>query len=91
MRAELLRLIAHLVHKVRAEDAIRESGEVLDGGSVHQLPARGQLAGKHQRTESRTRKVNGRCVSGRTGTDDDGRSNVALLLCSHAFHDSGPT
>src|SRR4051794_15857244 len=73
--AEPLRLLAHVVHQVRALDAIDETGEVLHLGRLHQGTA--VLHALHyQRAEVGARGVERSGVSRRTGPDDDDVTDV---------------
>ncbi len=78
--AEALGLLAQVVHELRAHDAVREAGVVLDVGGVHQRAAGGDRALEHQRLQSRAGQVDRGGVAGRTGPHDDG---VAHLLVAH--------
>ena len=68
---EALGLPLHRVHKVGAENAVGESREVLNLRGVDQLTSRGQRARDDGGVESGASQIDGRRVSGRTGTDDD--------------------
>ena len=69
--AEALGLGAHVVHEVGAHDAVREAGEVLDLGRVHQRAAGGHGALEDEGREVRARGVDGGGVARGAGADDD--------------------
>ena len=71
VRAELLGLLAHVVHEFGALNALGEAGEVLDLGRVHERAARGQLSGQHDRGEAGAGRVDRGRVAGGTRADDD--------------------
>src|SRR6185437_14827294 len=75
LRAETLRLGAHRLHELRAEDAVAEAGIVLDVGGDHQLAAVGEAL-EDERLQVRARGVERRRVAGRTAADDDDLANV---------------
>ena len=68
---ELFGLLTHIVHQLRAEDTLGETGEVLNFSRVHQRATGSQGTGNDNRLESSARSVNSRSVSRRTGADDD--------------------
>ena len=70
VRAELLGLLAHIRHQIRAHDALGEAREVLNLGGVHQLAAK-LVTLKHQGLKLGARRVQGGGVAGRPGADDD--------------------
>src|SRR6266536_1623363 len=80
--AEALRLLPERVHQRGAVDALDEARVVLHQRGQHELPAR-LHPGEHERREVGPRRVDGRRVAGRAGSDDDhlarGR-HVSLLL-----------
>ncbi len=92
--AEALGLPAHLVHEVRAHDALGEAGVVLHLGGVHQGAAALERALEHHRLEVGAGGVDGRGVAGGAGADDDdvvhgghaspsrGRSAATIVVCS---------
>ncbi len=71
-RAEPLRLAAELVHEVRSHHTVREAGEVLDIGRVHERTARGHGALERQRGQAGAGQVDRGGVPRRSGADDDG-------------------
>ena len=71
VRAELLGLLAHVVHELGALNALRETGEVLDLGRVHERATRSQLTGQHDGGEAGAGRVDRGRVAGRTRADDD--------------------
>src|SRR3954447_15305905 len=76
--AELLGLVAHVVHELRALDALREAGEVLHLGGGHQRAAELRTL-EHQRVEVGAGGVDGRGVSGRARPDDDQVTHAVVL------------
>ena len=74
--AEPLGLGAHVLHQVRAHDAVAEAGEVLDLGGVHQRPAGGDRTLEDQRLEVGARGVDRGRPAGRAGADDDDVADV---------------
>src|SRR3954452_18440810 len=75
---ESLGLGAHVVHELRALDALGEAGEVLDVGSGHERAAELRTL-EHQRVEVRTGGVDGSGVPGGTGPDDDQVAHAVVL------------
>jgi hypothetical protein len=69
---EALRLLAHLAHQLRAEDAGREPRVVLDVGGEHELAA-GLRALDHDRLQVRAGGVERRGQPGRAGARDQHR------------------
>ena len=65
-----LGLLAELQHQLGAKDPVGETGEVLDVGGEHELPA-GADALDHDRVQVRPGGVDGRREPGRAGSDDD--------------------
>ena len=76
--AEALGLGAHVVHELRALDALGEAGEVLDLGGRHQRAAE-LRALEHQRVQVGARGVDGGGVPGRAGPDDDQVADAVVL------------
>src|SRR6184192_2559976 len=56
-RAEFLRLLAHVFNELRAQDAVREAGEIFDVRGKRELAA-GLMAVDHQRFKVRARRIN---------------------------------
>ena len=78
---ETLGLRLHLLHELGALDALGETGKVLDVGRVHELAAHLDRAGNNERLEVGTRRIDGRCESCRTRSDDDDLTqNCSLWL-----------
>ncbi|EMF27163.1 sugar ABC transporter ATPase [Streptomyces gancidicus BKS 13-15] len=75
--AEALRLGPHVVHELRAHDAVLETGEVLHLGGVHQRTAGGDSALEHEGLQRRTGGVERRRVAGGPRADDDHVTDVA--------------
>lgn len=69
--AEAFGLGPHVVHQLRAHDAVAEAGEVLHLGRLHQCAAGGDRAFEDQRLQRGAGGVEGGGVSGGAGTDDD--------------------
>ena len=67
--AEPLRLSLEELHELRAQDALREAGEVLDLGGDGELPAR-LVAGDQHRLEAGAGGVERRGVAGGAAADD---------------------
>ena len=72
--AEVLRLLLHVLHQVRAVDAFREAGKVLHQGGEGKLPA-GFMAAHDQRFQIGARGVNGGGIARAAGTDNDNVSH----------------
>ncbi len=81
-RAEAFGLLAEVLHQFRSLDAVREAGEVLDLGRVHQGPTGGDRSGDHPRRQSGAGGVDRRRITGGTGAHDDD------LLVLNVRHDS---
>jgi hypothetical protein len=76
--AEALRLGAHVVHELRALDAVAEAGEVLDLGGGHQGATElGAL--EDQRVQVGARRVDGGGVPRGAGADDDQVPDAVVL------------
>ena len=89
--AEALRLGAHRLHQLGAEDAVAEAGIVLDVGGDHQLAAVGEAL-EHQGLEVGARGVQGGRVAGRPAADDDDLTDVACHVApSPSFGGSRPS
>ena len=71
VRAELLGLLAHVVHELGALNALGETGEVFDLGRGHERATRGQLAGQHDGGEAGAGRVDRSRVTGGARADDD--------------------
>ena len=69
--AEALGLLLHLGHELRAHDALDEAGVVLHLGGVHQGTAGSHRTGQDDRIELGAGRIDGSCVAGGTGADDD--------------------
>ena len=69
--AEAFGLGAHGIHQVGAHDGLRESGEVLDLGGVHQGPARSDRTLEKDRAEVGAGGIDRGGVASRAGADDD--------------------
>src|SRR5580692_353229 len=69
--AEPLGLLAHRVHQLGTHDGVREAGEVLHVGGLHERAARGDRTLEDQRLKLRARGVECRGVARRAGTYDD--------------------
>src|SRR4051812_13996823 len=76
--AEALGLRAHVVHELRALDALGEPGEVLDLGGRHQR-ATELRALEHQGVQVGARRIGGCGVPGRAGPDDDQVADPVVL------------
>ena len=79
-RSEAFGLALHGVHKIGAENTVRESGEVLHFGGVDELSSRCQRAGDDQGAVAGAAEIDGRGVACRARSDND----CVLFL----FHDS---
>ena len=74
--AEPLGLCAQVVHQVRTHDPLREPGEVLDVGGVHQRPTGSHRTLEDQRAQRRPGGVDRGRVPGWTGAHDDQIPNL---------------
>ena len=70
-RAELLGLLTHLVHELRAHNALRETREVFDLGRVHQRAAGRKRTGDNNGLKTRASSVNSRRVPRGARTDNN--------------------
>src|SRR6266568_2230847 len=70
LRAESLRLLAHMLDQVGPEDAVRKAREILDHGGQPELSAR-FVAVNHQRLQVGAGRVNGGRQSGAPAADND--------------------
>ena len=86
--AELLGLLLHLGHEVRALDAVGEAGEVLDLGGLHQLTADLDRARHEHRVQVRPSCVDRSGEPRGTGADDDDLSHCLSLLSHASTHGS---
>jgi hypothetical protein len=86
--AEALGLLLHLHHEIGAHDALREAGEVLDLGGLHELAAELDRAGDEQGREVRARRVDRGRVSRRTGSDDDHLAHAVSFVPHVCFNTS---
>jgi hypothetical protein len=75
--AEALGLLAQVVHEVRAQDAVREAGEVLHIGGVHQGATCRHRTLEHQRFQVAAGGVDGGRVARGARSDDDDVTDVA--------------
>jgi hypothetical protein len=78
--AEPFRLLAHVFDKLRAENALGKSGEVLDQRGQRQLSTR-FVALDYERLQVSARGVKRGGVTGTSGSDDDNFSGFAHGLC----------
>ena len=78
---EALRLLAELLHHLRAEHALRVAGIVLDVARDHQLAAPVEAL-DHERVHVRARRVEGGRVAGAGAPDDD---HLAHVVYVHRF------
>ena len=74
--AEALRLLAHVLDQLRAQDSFGKSGKILDQRGQGELSA-GLVAFDDQRFQVGARGVQGGGVSGASGPDDDYVSSFA--------------
>ena len=81
-RAEALGLLAHEVHQLRPEDALREAGVILDVRGDGELPA-GLQPFEHDRLDVGAGEIESGGAAGRAGADDDD------LIVGVAFHVAG--
>ncbi len=75
-RPEPFGLRTHLLHEVRAHDAVPETGIVLHVGGVHERTAPRDRSLQNHRVEARTCGVDRSGVSGRAGADDNEVADV---------------
>ena len=68
--AEPLGLLLHVLHQLRALDALGKSGEIFDLGGERKLAAR-LMSRDHQRFQTGARGIDGCGVSGAAGAEDD--------------------
>ena len=68
---EALGLFLHAIHKIRAKNTFRESGEVLHLSGVDQLSTWRQRTSDHNRIETCAAKIDGGRVASGTRTDND--------------------
>ena len=68
--AEILRLLLHVFHQVRAVDAFRKTGEIFHQGGERELAA-GLMPAHDQGLEIGAGGINGGRVTGTPGADDD--------------------
>ena len=69
--AEAFGLLLHLGHELRTHDAFDEAGVVLHLGRIHQGTAGSHRTGQDDRIELGAGRIDGSCVAGGTGADDD--------------------
>ena len=67
-------------HQIRPHQAIRETGEVLNLGGLHQLTTWLNAGCNHQWVELSSRGIDGGGVAGRAGTNDDDFSHFYPLM-----------
>jgi hypothetical protein len=89
--AEAAGLLAQVAHHLRAHDAVRIAGVVLDVARDHELAAPLEAL-DHERLQVRARRVERSGVPGRTPADDDHVPNVVLAhrLSSSMLVSSSP-
>ena len=75
--AKLFGLPLHGIHQIGAQNPVGESGEILHGGGIDQLPTGCEGTRYNQRTVPGAAQVDGRGVSGGAGTDNDNILNIA--------------
>src|SRR6185369_7331682 len=68
--AEILRLLLHVLHQVRAVNALRKSWEVFDQRGERELPA-SLVTADHERLEVGSRGVDGGRISSTARSYDD--------------------
>ena len=67
--AEMLGLLLHVLDEIGAVDAFGKAGKVLDERGNRELAA-GLMPADNQRLQIRTRRIDGRSVSGAAGAND---------------------
>src|ERR1041384_5783042 len=72
-RAELLRLLAHVLDEFGAQNAVREPGIILNVGGERKLAA-GLMSIENEGLQVRARSVNRSGEAGTATADDDDRS-----------------
>ena len=78
--AETLRLLAHVLDQLRAQNSFGKAGEILDQRGQRKLAA-GLVAFDDQRFQVGARGVEGGGVSGTAGADDDDVAEFRSYFC----------